>query len=394
MADKRDFYEILGVTRTATHVEISEAYRKAAIKNHPDKNPGDEEAVKRFKEAAEAFEVLNDAEKRARYDKFGHAGMGGQAGGRHFSDIEDIFEAFGDFFGGGGAFGEMFGNRGGGGGRRRPRKGDDLRVDVTIDLIEAARGCKKTIRFERSRKCDDCNGSGAKAGSAPQQCSYCGGRGQVVQQAGILRVQTTCPACRGAGSVVKDPCKGCKGQGYVAEQVVREVAIPGGVDTGMRIRVPGEGQPSPSGGPAGDCYCFLTVREHPLFQREGAHLICRIPISYTQACLGAEIEVPTLDGRREVKIPSGTQPGDILTLRGCGLPDPHGGRRVGDLHVQLDLEVPKSLTPKQEKLLRDLAEVEHTNVSPHRKNFLERLKDYLLPRDDVRRDEAEQEKAS
>jgi molecular chaperone DnaJ len=390
MADKRDFYEILGVARTATHGEISEAYRKAAIKNHPDKNPGDEEAVKRFKEAAEAFEILNDAEKRARYDKFGHAGLGGQAGGRHFSDIEDIFEAFGDFFGGG-AFGEMFGNRGGGGGggRRRPRKGDDLRVDVTIDLIEAARGCKKTIRFERSRKCDDCNGSGAKPGSAPQQCTYCGGRGQVVQQAGILRVQTTCPACRGAGSVVKDPCKGCKGQGYVAEQVVREVAIPGGVDTGMRVRVPGEGQPSPSGGPAGDCYCFLTVREHPLFQREGAHLICRIPINYTQACLGAEIEVPTLDGRREVKIPSGTQPGDILTLRGCGLPDPHGGRRVGDLHVQLDLEVPKALTSKQEKLLRDLAEVEHTNVSPHRKNFLERLKDYLLPRE-----EAEQEKAS
>lgn len=388
MADKRDYYEILGVTRTATHVEISDAYRKAAIKNHPDKNPGDEEAVRRFKEAAEAFEVLNDAEKRARYDKFGHAGMGGQGGGRNFSDIEDIFEAFGDFFGGGGGgFGEMFGNRGGG--RKRPRKGDDLRVDVTIDLLEAARGCKKTIKFERSRKCDDCNGSGARPGSTPQQCNYCGGRGQVVQQAGILRVQTTCPACRGAGSVVKDPCKGCKGQGYVAEQVAREVAIPGGVDTGMRIRVPGEGQPSPSGGPPGDCYCFLTVREHQLFQREGPHLICRVPISYTQACLGAEIEVPTLDGRREVKIPSGTQPGDILTLRGCGMPDPHGGRRVGDLHVQLDLEVPKSLAPKQEKLLRELAEVEHTNVSPHRKNFLERLRDYLIPRDD-----AEQEKAS
>jgi molecular chaperone DnaJ len=390
MSEKRDYYEILGVSRTATTVEISDAYRKAAMKNHPDRNPGDEDAVKRFKEAAEAFEVLNDADKRGRYDRHGHAGLGQGGGGRQFSDIEDVFEAFGDFFGGG-VFGEMFGGgRGGGGagGRRRPRKGDDIRCDLTIDLLEAARGCKKTVRFERSKKCDDCGGTGAKAGSAPQTCSYCGGRGQVVQQAGILRVQTTCPACRGAGTLVKDPCKGCKGNGFVAETVAREVQIPGGVDTGMRIRIPGEGQPSGSGGPPGDCYCFLTVTDHALFQRDGQHLICRIPITYTQACLGATIEVPTLDGKREVKIPSGTQPGDILTLRGCGLPDPHGARRVGDLHVQLDLEVPKSLNPKQEKLLRDLAEIEKTNVSPHRKNFLERLRDYLIPRED------EQEKAS
>jgi molecular chaperone DnaJ len=379
MAEKRDYYEVLGVARTASHKEIADAYRKAAIKYHPDKNPGDDDAIQHFKAAAEAFEVLNDADKRARYDRNGHAGLG-QGGGEHFHDIQDIFDAFGDMFGGG-AFGDFFGGRRGG--RRRARKGDDLRCDVTLDLIEAARGCTRSVRYDRSQRCGDCGGSGARPGSTPQPCGYCGGRGQVVQSAGILRVQTTCPSCRGAGITIRDPCRSCRGNGFVLETVEREVAIPGGVDNGMRIRVPGEGQPSPNGGPPGDCYCFIAVQEHSLFHREGQHLICRIPITYSQAALGATIDVPTLDGREELKIPAGTQAGEVITLRGRGLADPHGSRRVGDLLVQVDLEVPKSLTPRQEQLLRELAEVEQSNVSHHRKSFLETLKEYFVPRDET-----------
>jgi molecular chaperone DnaJ len=379
MSDQRDYYEVLGVERGASQSQIAEAYRKLAIKYHPDKNPGDETAVAKFKEAAEAFEVLHDPQKRERYDRFGHAGV---QGGAHFTDIGDIFEAFGDIFGGG-VFGDLFGGRRGGG-RRRPRKGEDIRVDITIDLLEAARGCTKTIQFDRVARCETCGGSGAKPGSSPQTCSYCGGRGQVVQSAGILRVQTTCPSCRGAGNVIKDPCRNCRGGGHVAEPVQREIRIPPGVDTGMRIRVPGEGHPSGSGGPPGDCYCFLAVREHALFHRQGPHLICRVPVTYAQAALGATIEVPTLDGKEELKIPAGTQPGDLLTLRGRGLADPQGGRRVGDLHVQIDLEVPKTLSQRQEQLLRELAEVENKHVTGERRNFFEKLRDYFVPSEDHR----------
>jgi molecular chaperone DnaJ len=382
MSEKRDYYEVLGVSKTATDKEIADAYRKAALKFHPDRNPGDDEAVKRFKEAAESFEVLNNPEKRARYDRFGHAGVqSGPGGGPQFADIQDIFDAFGDIFGGG-MFGDLFGNRRGGG-RSRARKGDDVRCDVSLDLVEAAKGTKKSVQFERSKKCETCAGSGAKPGSSPQACTYCGGRGQVVQQAGILRVQTTCPACHGAGTVIKDPCRDCRGKGYVAEVVRREVSIPAGVDEGMRIRVAGEGQPSPNGGPAGDCYCFISVRPHPLFQREGQHLICRVPITYPQAALGATIEVPTLDGKEDVEIPAGVQPGNVITLKGRGVADPHGSRRVGDLHVQLMLEVPHQMTARAKQLLRELAEIEKANVSPERKSFFEKLRDYFVPKDEM-----------
>jgi len=377
MATKRDYYEVLQVTKTASGNEIASAYRKLAIKYHPDKNPGDQDAIKLFKEAAEAFEVLSDQDKRSRYDRFGHAGVDGPGGGApHFSDLNDIFEAFGGIFGDG-AFGDIFG-RGGQRGGRRTRKGGDVRCDLTLDLIEAARGVTKTVHFERHEECSDCGGSGAKKGTKRESCQYCGGRGQVMQSSGIFRMQTTCPQCQGVGSVVKNPCQGCRGAGYVRAEVEREVSVPAGVDNDVRLRLTGEGDPSPEGGPRGDCYCFLHVKEHSLFKREGQHLICTVPITFSQAALGATIEVPTIDGREELDVPAGTAPGSMFRLRGRGMPDPHR-RGKGDLLVEVKVEVPQSLSPRQEQLLRELAEEDHKNVTPQHKSFLEKLKEYFLP---------------
>jgi molecular chaperone DnaJ len=380
MASKRDYYEVLGVERSATHKDIADAYRKLALKFHPDRNPSNEDAVAKFKEAAEAFEVLSDEGKRARYDRYGHAGVEG--GVHQFTDVNDIFEAFGDILGGG-LFGDLFG-----GGRRgnRPRKGDDVACQLTIDLFEAARGVTKTVEIERHEMCAECRGTGAKPGSRPETCRYCGGRGQVVQSSGIFRVQTTCPACQGAGQLVKDPCTKCRGAAYVLKKVFREVKVPAGVDHHMRVRLPGEGEPSPNGGPSGDCYCVVDLVEHPLFERDGHDLICRVPINYAQAALGATIQVPTLEGTEDLEIPIGTQPGEVFKLRRRGMPDPRG-RGKGDLLVVVNVEVPKSLTPKQEKLLRDLAAEEKTNVSQHRKSFLEKLKDYFVPAAEAERKE-------
>ncbi|MCA9155776.1 MAG: molecular chaperone DnaJ [Pirellulaceae bacterium] len=367
MSEKRDYYEVLGVARTATEAEIARSYRKLAIKYHPDSNREDETAVEKFKEASEAYEVLSDSDKRARYDQFGHAGVGGAS--PHFHDVEDIFDAFG------GIFGELFG---GGGGRRtrRARRGSDLRCDVTLDLEEAARGVTKTVEFTRSKPCDTCGATGAAPGSSRETCTRCGGVGQVVQSAGILRVQTTCPSCRGAGVVIRDPCTSCRGAGYVAAKVRLDVAVPAGIDDGMRIRLPQEGEPSPDGGPPGDCYCFVRVRPHRIFQRDGKNLVLQLPISYSQAALGASIEVPTLDGPDTLEVPAGTQSGDVFRLRGRGVADPRGGR-PGDLLVQTYIEVPKKLTGRQEELLRELAELDHAHVTPHRKGFLEKLRDYF-----------------
>ncbi len=378
---KRDYYEVLSVAREASKKEISDAYRKMAIKFHPDKNPGDDEAVTRFKEAAEAFEVLSDEDKRSRYDRFGHAGVDNGAG-PHFNEVSDVFEAFGDLFGGG-IFGDIFGAGGSGGGGnrrggRRTRKGGDVSCHVQLELHEAARGVTKVIEFDRHESCTACEGSGAKPGTKRESCNYCGGQGQVVQSTGIFRVQTTCPACQGAGTRIKSPCGNCRGSGYTAKRVKREVAIPAGVDDQMRVRLTGEGEPSPSGGPPGDCYCIIQIAEHPLFQREGQHLISRVPITYPQATLGATIHVPTLDGPEEFKIPAGTQPGEVFKLRGRGMPDPRH-RGTGDLLVQVTIEVPKSVGGRQQELLRELAELEHSNVSAHRKSFFEKLKDYFVP---------------
>jgi molecular chaperone DnaJ len=367
MATERDYYEVLGVERSATQTEIAAAYRKLAVKFHPDRNPGDQQALDRFKEAAEAFEVLNDQEKRSRYDRFGHAGLNGQ-GFRptHFTDVEDIFSAFGD------VFGDVFG----GFGRRGPRKGRDVRCDVTLTLHEAASGVRKTVEFHRAEKCSDCDGSGAAPGSRREVCGYCGGHGRVVQSAGIVRMQTTCPACHGAGSTIKQACPACRGTGHQTKRVRTEVEIPPGVDEGNRVRITGQGEPSATGGPPGDCYCFITVLPHPLFDRDGQHLVCRVPITYAQAALGATLEVPTLQGRGEIQIPPGTQSATVFRLAGRGMPDPHR-RGVGDLLVQVVIEVPKRLSKEEEALLRQLADLEHKNVAPERKSFFSQLKEYF-----------------
>lgn len=366
MASQRDYYEVLEVERTATQTEIATSYRKLAIQFHPDKNPGDEKATIRFKEASEAFEVLNDPEKRERYDRYGHSGVNGQSAG--FSDVEDIFSAFGDIFG------DLFG--GGGGRRRRTRKGRDVRCDVSLTLKEAAEGVKKTVEFKRHEPCSTCAGTGAAEGSTRETCSYCGGHGQVVQQAGIVRVQTTCPACKGEGSSVESPCKPCRGSGHTLKKVKADVEIPAGVDDGMQVRITGQGEPSPAGGPPGDCYCVVSILPHTLFEREGQHLVCRVPITYSQAVLGATLEVPTLNGPDTLDIPSGTQSGDVFQLRGKGMPDPRISG-VGDLLVQVKIEVPEKVSQEEETLLRQLAELEHKNVAPERESFFEKLKNYF-----------------
>lgn len=365
---KRDYYEVLGVERDSSDREIAKAYRKLAVKYHPDSNPGDEEASRQFKVAAEAYEVLSDSEKRARYDRHGHAGVDGSS---QFGSAEDIFAAFGEMFGGGGGmFGDLFG-RG-----SRSRRGSDVRADVTLTLEEAARGVNKTLKFERKHSCEKCEGSGSKPGSQPEHCQQCGGRGQVLQSAGILRVQTTCPVCRGAGKIIVDPCGNCRGQGQVNKNVELDVTIPAGVDDGMRVRLAGEGEQSPDGGANGDCYVFISVRRHKLFHRDGDNLILQMPISYTQAALGAEIEVPTLDGPDKLTITRGTQSGDVFKLLGRGMPNPQGGK-TGDLLVQTYIETPKKISPEQEEILRKLAELEQTEVLPERKNFLKRLTEYF-----------------
>lgn len=365
MATQRDYYEVLGVARTATGGEIATAYRQLAIKYHPDKNPGDEEAIERFKEAAEAFEVLNDSDKRSRYDRFGHAGVNGNSRGHQFHDVEDIFSAFGDIFG------DLFG-----GGRNRARKGRDVRCDVTLTLHEAATGVRKTVEFQRHEICETCSGSGAAKGSKRETCSYCRGQGRVIQSAGIVRMQTTCPKCHGEGSTVKNPCTSCRGTGQKLKKVVTEVEIPAGVDDEMRVRITGQGEPSPNGGPPGDCYCFISVLAHPLFERDGQHLICRVPITYSQAALGTTLEVPTLEGRDELEVPGGTQSGTVFRMGGKGMPDPRR-RGLGDLLVQVIIEVPKKLSKEEDSLLRELAELEHKHVAPERKGFFEKLKEYF-----------------
>jgi molecular chaperone DnaJ len=372
MATKRDYYEVLGVSRNAAPEEIKRAYRKAAAANHPDRNPGDQAAVERFKEAAEAFDVLGDGHKRELYDRYGHDAFARAGGGQPgFNDINDIFGAFGDMFEG--LFGASVGGRSRG---RRPTRGESLRVSIELGLREAAFGCTRTVEIERAELCSTCDGSGAKHGSSPETCSYCAGRGQVVQAQGFFRVQTTCPACRGAGQVIREKCPSCVGSGREQKVVRLEVKVPGGVDNGMQLCLRGEGDPGNLGGPRGDLYCDIHVAEHPLFERRGHDLVCTVPVSFSQAALGAELDVPLLDGKHRLPIPPGTQPGEIIRLRGKGMPDPHS-RKKGDLLVQVHIDVPKKLTPKLEELLRELADLEEKNVSAHRKSFLEKLKDYF-----------------
>ena len=374
---KRDYYEVLGVGRDASDAEIKKSYRKLAMQYHPDSNPGDEEAETRFKEAAEAYEVLSDSEKRARYDQYGHegvAGMGHAGGG--FSSMDDIFSAFGDIFGGGGGGGSIFESIfGGGGGRRRgPQPGASLKLALEISFREAAFGCDKTLDLKRNEVCGSCSGSGARKGTSPVTCTTCGGAGMVQQGQGFFVVQTACPSCGGAGKVVKDPCGDCHGQGFESKKVTIKVRVPAGVEDGTRLRVAGEGEPSREGGPRGDLYVYIRVAHDAVFERRGFDVVCKAPITYGQAALGADIEVPTLEGKAKLKIPSGTQPGEVLRMRGQGITGP-GGRR-GDQLVLMDLKVPKKVTGKHKELLKELAEVEGAAThDPNDKGFFERLKD-------------------
>jgi molecular chaperone DnaJ len=352
-SQQRDYYEVLGVARTATVEEIKAAYRKCALKWHPDRHPEDKaDAEVKFRESTEAYSVLSDAEKRQVYDTYGHAGLSGAGGGVDFSGtiFQDFHDIFGDFFG----FEDLFsGGRGGGGRSRRARRGSDLRYDMSLTFEEAATGVNTKIKIPRQEFCAACNGTGAKAGTGVVACQTCAGRGQLAYQQGFFTITRTCPACQGAGQIVKERCTECRGQGRVEKERIIELRIPPGVDTGTRLRVQGEGEPGPNGGPTGDLYVVLDVKEHPYFERRGADLYCTIPISITQASLGVELQVPGLGSEEKLKIPEGTQSGAVFRVRGKGLADPHGGGK-GDLYYHVRVLTPTKLTRDQRKLIEQL----------------------------------------
>ena len=358
---KRDYYEILGVSRTATDQEIKSAYRKLALKYHPDRNPGDKAAEDQFKEAAEAYSVLADTDKRHLYDRFGHAGLGGAATGGFdptvFTGFEDILGGLGDIFG----FGDVFG-----GGRRRggPQRGADLRYDLEISFEEAAKGAETSIQIPRQEAGETCAGSGSAPGSKPTTCTQCHGRGQLRYQQGFFTVARTCGQCRGTGSVITKPCATCRGAGRVQKERKLTVRVPPGIATGQRLRISGEGEGGRAGGPAGDLYVVIHVQEHPFFQREGNDLYCEIPLNFPTLALGGEIRIPTLEGEETFKIPEGTQTGTSIRLRGQGMPDVTGGAR-GDLIVTVKVITPKKLTKEQKKLLEQLqATLPHDKFEP------------------------------
>ncbi|MCA9252085.1 MAG: molecular chaperone DnaJ [Phycisphaerae bacterium] len=371
MSTKRDYYEVLSVTRTATAEEIKKAYRKCALKHHPDRNRDNPEAEALFKEAAEAYEVLSDANKRSRYDQFGHDGVA-SSGMHDFSHMgaDDIFSMFNDIFGS--AFG--------GGGRRGRRRGADLQAEVGITLNDVARGVKKRLEFVREDECDACSGTGAEPGTDRKGCPTCGGYGQVEQTGGFAslfgRMVTTCPDCRGQGTVVVTPCKACRGRGRLPKERVVLVDIPAGIHDGQAVRIRGEGEVGEPGAPPGDLHCYVRVARHEMLERHENDLVCRMPISFTQAALGARVEVPTLNGRADLAIPKGAQHGQVLKMRGLGLPDLRTGR-TGDELVQVLIEIPKKLSDKQEALLREFAETEDHTVLPESKGFFEKLVNYF-----------------
>jgi molecular chaperone DnaJ len=370
---KRDYYEVLGLEKGASVDDIKKAYRKLAMKFHPDRNPGNKEAEASFKEAAEAYEVLQDEQKRARYDQMGHAGVEGMGhAGGGFNSMEDIFSAFGDIFGGGGGggsiFEEMLGGGRRGGGRGKPQ-GASLKLGLEITFREAVSGTTKTIDLKRHERCETCRGSGAKAGTKPKTCPLCHGHGAVRQGQGFFVVQTTCPQCGGAGKVIADPCGACDGQGQVPKKNTIKVRIPAGVEDGSRLRVAGEGDAGPEGADRGDLYVYIQVKADPFFERHNDDLVCKVPVTYAQACLGAEIAVPTLDGEATLRIPAGTQPNDVLRMRGQGVPV-RGGR--GDQLVVVQVLVPKKTTKRQEELLKELGEIEL--AAGEQKSFFDRLK--------------------
>ncbi len=373
---KRDYYEVLGVPKTASDAEIKSAYRKKAKECHPDLHPNDKGAEERFKELNEANEVLSDADKRARYDQFGFDGPNMGAGQGGFGGFD--FSGFGGAGGMGGfdsIFDQIFGGGMGGGQRRQgPQQGNDLRYDMTVTFEEAAFGCEKSFDFYRNENCETCGGSGAKAGTQPQTCPTCKGSGQVRTGGGFMVTVRTCPNCRGEGKIVKDKCASCNGTGHIKKRRTATVKIPAGIDNGQSIVMNGQGEPGLRGGPNGDLYIRVTVRPHKLFKREGTHLRMEMPISITQAALGAEVDVPTLKEPVKHRIPEGTQSGDEFRLKGYGIPDLRTGNK-GDIIVRVRVEVPKRLNDKQKELLRQLEESMSGKEYEGRKSFAEKIKD-------------------
>ena len=373
-SEQLDYYEVLGVTRDASADQIKSAYRKAALQWHPDRNPDKkEDAELNFRLASEAYSVLSDPQKRPIYDRFGHAGVNGrgfEAGDFNATIFEEFSDVLGDLFG----FDQAFG-----GGRRgrgsRGQRGADLRYDMTLTFEEAAFGIEKKIRISRHENCEACQGTGAKAGTGTTTCRTCGGRGQVAYQQGFFSISRTCPACRGAGQVIREACTECRGQGQIERERTLEVAVPAGVDSGTRLRMVGQGEPGTNGGPTGDLYIFLEVKEHAFFERRGADLHCIIPISFPQAALGANIKIPTLHGEIDFEVPEGTQSGQVFRQKGKGLPDPQGGR--GDLYIRMKVVVPSKLTREQRNLLQQLAHSMKIDNKPAERSsgFFDKVKD-------------------
>jgi molecular chaperone DnaJ len=373
---KRDYYEVLGLERNAAVDDIKKAYRKLAIKFHPDKNPGDKTAEEKFKEIGEAYEALSDPQKKAAYDQYGHAAFDSRmrGGGRGFHDPFDLFR---EVFGGGGG-GSIFDDLFGGGQRdpNAPQRGSDLRYDMEISFEEAVLGCEKEVSLTKMEACDGCRGTGAETGSSTKVCASCGGRGQVITSRGIFSIAQTCPRCEGAGRVIERPCRVCQGAGRRERTSKIKIKIPAGVDTGARLRSSGNGEAGARGGPTGDLYVVLHVKAHEIFQREGDDLICEVPIRFIDAALGGEIEVPTLTGKSEVKIPAGTQNGTLFRLKGKGVKNLQG-YGYGDLHVRVIVEVPTHLNAGQREKLQEFADLCDQDVNPISKSFLERAKDFF-----------------
>jgi molecular chaperone DnaJ len=368
---KRDCYEVLGVTRTASDQEIKSAYRKMALQYHPDRNPDNPEAEEKFKEATEAYTILADSNKRAMYDRFGHAGVGGGGaapGGFDATIFQDFSDIFGDFFG----FGDLFGT---GGGRRRSRaqRGADLREDLTLEFDEAVFGTETEVHVRRHDVCEECKGSGAAAGYTAQTCRSCGGRGQVRYQQGFFSISRPCPACQGTGTVITEPCPKCKGEARVLKEKTIQVKVPAGVEDGTRIRYSGQGEAGVYSGPAGDLYIVLHVKEHPFFERDGHDLHCVVPISFPQASLGTELQIPTLDGDHTLKIPEGTQPGTVFRIRNKGVPILNGHGK-GDLFVEVKVQTPTRLTKRQKELLQEMDGTMRVENKPQRRTLLSKVK--------------------
>ena len=375
MASKKDFYEVLGVNRDASDDEIKKAYRKLAMKHHPDRNPDNPKAEEQFKEAKEAYEILSDAKKRQAYDQYGHAGVDPQAGmGAGGAGMGGFADAFSDIFG------DIFGNRGGGGGGRpNVYRGADLRYNLEVSLEEAARGTETRIRIPTMAECDVCEGTGAKKGTQPKVCPTCGGHGQVRMQQGFFSIQQTCPKCHGTGRFIPDPCGSCGGSGRVKQHKTLSVKIPSGIDEGDRIRLSGEGEPGVNGGPPGDLYVQIHLKAHPVFQRDHDDLHCEMPVSFTTAALGGEIEIPTLDGVARLKVPAETQTGKVFRLRGKGI---KGVRSIsqGDLLCHVVIETPVNLTDRQRELLEEFDQISLGNTERHNpkaQGWMDRVKEFF-----------------